>query len=197
MPDSADGVCHSVHHSAEEISCKNYPEACHSGIDYFRISRKDSHELLAEEKEETAKRERENAVVDKIIESAEMDIPELMIKSEARTAVNNFAQQLRSQGMSIEQYMQYTGQTEDDLIEAQKPQTLKSIQSRLVLEAVVKAEGIEAAEEDVEAEIARMAEQYKMEAEKIRSLMGEEQIAQMKEDLAVQKALDFVRDQSK
>ncbi|MBQ9387272.1 MAG: trigger factor [Lachnospiraceae bacterium] len=157
----------------------------------------DIRKKLTEEKEETAKRERENAVVDKIIESAEMDIPELMIKSEAKTAVNNFAQQLRSQGMSIEQYMQYTGQTEDDLIEAQKPQTLKSIQSRLVLEAVVKAENIEASEEDVEAEIARMAEQYKMEAEKIRSIMGDEQIAQMKEDLAVQKALDFVRDQSK
>lgn len=157
----------------------------------------DIKKKLSEKKEEEAKIAKENALLDKAVENAEMDIPELMIKSEARNSVNDFAQRLQSQGLSIEQYMQYTGQSEEDLINAQKEVAEKNIKGRLVLEAIAKAENIEITDDDVTEELQKMADQYKMELEKIRSWMGDEQIETMKSDLATKKALDILYNESK
>ena len=106
--------------------------------------------------------------------------------------VNDYARRMQSQGLSLDQYMQYTGMTMDKLKEQMRPQAVKRIETRLVLEAVAKAENIQISDEKVDAEIAKMAEAYKMEADKIKGFMGEAEIASMKEDLAVQEAVDFL-----
>ena len=159
--------------------------------------KEDIKKKLSEQKEKQAKTNKENAILEKIVEGSKMDVPELMIKSEAKSAVERFARQMQAQGLTIEQYMQYTGQSEQDLIDSQMEPQKKAIMSRLVLEAIVKAEGIEATEDDVAEEIKKMAEQYQMEADKVRELLGEEQINIMKEDLAVNKAVDFIYNAAK
>ena len=131
-------------------------------------------------KQKEAATENENHVVDKVVENATMDIPEPMIDSQVNNMVNDYARRMQSQGLSLEQYMQFTGMTIDTLKEQMKPQAVKRIQTRLVLEAIVKAENITVSDEAVEKEIADMAESYKME------------VAQIKEDLAVQEAVDFL-----
>src|SRR5699024_7846405 len=114
-------------------------------------------------KADAAKAKKEDAVIEKIIEGAKMEIPDAMVKTQAEQMVDEFAQRLQMQGLSMDQYMQFTGSTVDALVEQSKPQALKRIQSRLVLEAVAAAEKLEATDEELEAEYARMAEQYKME----------------------------------
>ena len=106
--------------------------------------------------------------------------------------LEDFAQRLQSQGLSVEQYFQYTGVTAEKIIEDMKPQAVKNIQSRLVLEAIVKAENIEVSDEEFEAELNKMAEQYKMEIEKIKEFMGEYESKQIREDIAIQKAVDVI-----
>ena len=143
-------------------------------------------------KQKEAATENENHVVDKVVENATMDIPEPMIESQVNNMVNDYARRMQSQGLSLEQYMQFTGMTIDTLKEQMKPQAVKRIQTRLVLEAIVKAENITVSDEAVEKEIADMAESYKMEVAQIKEDMGENGIEQMKEDLAVQEAVDFL-----
>ncbi|WP_373266572.1 trigger factor [Hungatella hathewayi] len=143
-------------------------------------------------KQKEAATENENHVVDKVVENAAMDIPEPMIDSQVNNMVNDYARRMQSQGLSLEQYMQFTGMTIDTLKEQMKPQAVKRIQTRLVLEAIVKAENITVSDEAVEKEIADMAESYKMEVAQIKEYMGENGIEQMKEDLAVQEAVDFL-----
>ena len=143
-------------------------------------------------KQKEAATENENHVVDKVVENATMDIPELMIESQVNNMVNDYARRMQSQGLSLEQYMQFTGMTIETLKEQMKPQAVKRIQTRLVLEAIVKAENITVSDEAVEKEIADMAESYKMEVAQIKEYMGENGIEQMKEDLAVQEAVDFL-----
>ena len=143
-------------------------------------------------KQKEAATENENHVVDKVVENATMDIPEPMIESQVNNMVNDYARRMQSQGLSLEQYMQFTGMTIDTLKEQMKPQAVKRIQTRLVLEAIVKAENITVSDEAVEKEIADMAESYKMEVAQIKEYMGENGIEQMKEDLAVQEAVDFL-----
>ena len=143
-------------------------------------------------KQKEAATENENHVVDKVVENATMDIPEPMIDSQVNNMVNDYARRMQSQGLSLEQYMQFTGMTIDTLKEQMKPQAVKRIQTRLVLEAIVKAENITVSDEAVETEIADMAESYKMEVAQIKEYMGENGIEQMKEDLAVQEAVDFL-----
>lgn len=143
-------------------------------------------------KQKEAATENENHVVDKAVENATMDIPEPMIDSQVNNMVNDYARRMQSQGLSLEQYMQFTGMTIDTLKEQMKPQAVKRIQTRLVLEAIVKAENITVSDEAVEKEIADMAESYKMEVAQIKEYMGENGIEQMKEDLAVQEAVDFL-----
>lgn len=115
-----------------------------------------------------------------------------MIDEQVREMINDYARRMQSQGISLEQYMQFTGMTIEKLQEQSRPQAEKRIRTRLVLEAVVAAENIQVSDEAVDAEIAKMAETYKMEADKVRSIMGEAGIAQMKEDMAVQEAVDFL-----
>ena len=152
---------------------------------------------LTEKKEAEAKTAKENAVIDKVIENAQMDIPEAMIDTQCRQMMDDFARRMQSQGLSMEQYFQFTGQSMDKMMEDMKPQALKRIQTRLVLEKVVEAENIEASEDEINEEISKMAEMYKMEADKVRELLGEQGLGQMKEDLAVQKAVTLLADAAK
>lgn len=159
--------------------------------------RENTREKIAERKAEAAKSAKEEAVIDAIIEDATMEIPDAMLETQQRQMVEDFAQRLQSQGLTMEQYMQFTGTNPQMLLEQIKPQALRRIQSRLVLEAVVAAEKIEASEEDFEAEVAKMAEGYKMEADKVRELLGEGGKKQVMEDICVNKAVEFVVENAK
>ena len=152
---------------------------------------------LTEKKEAEAKTAKENAVIDKVIENAQMDIPEAMIDTQCRQMMDDFGRRMQSQGLSMEQYFQFTGQSMDKMMEDMKPQALKRIQTRLVLEKVVETENIEASEDEINEEISKMAEMYKMEADKVRELLGEQGLGQMKEYLAVQKAVTMLADAAK
>lgn len=152
----------------------------------------DLKDKLLLKKQKDAATENENNVVKKVVENAQMDIPEPMIDSQVSNMVNDYARRMQSQGLSLEQYMQFTGMTLDALKEQMRPQAEERIRTRLVLEAVVKAEDIKVGDEAVEEEITKMAEAYKMEAAQVKEAMGETGIGQMKEDLAVQEAVDFL-----
>lgn len=152
---------------------------------------------LTEQKEKAAKTAKEDALVEKAVEGATMDIPDLMIESQARSMVQDFAQRLQQQGLSMDQYMQYTGSTVEKMIEESKEQAKKRIENRLVLEAVAAAEGLTASEEDVEKEIEDLAKSYGMEVDQIKPYVTEDQKEQMRENIAVQKALDLMYEQSK
>ena len=152
---------------------------------------------LVERKENEAKRAKEDAAVDKAIENAQMDIPEAMLKTQCRQMLDDFSRRMQSQGLSMEQYFQFTGMTADKMMEDMKPQALKRIQTRLVLEKVAEVENIQPTEEEVNEEIAKMAEAYKMEADKLKELLGERELEQMKKDMAVQKAVTVIADAAK
>lgn len=153
-------------------------------------------ETLEKRKADSAKAKKENDVLEKIIEASEMEIPDLMVTTQAENLVDEYAQRMQSQGISMEMYMQYTGMNRQMMLDQMKPQALNRIQARLVLEAIAKAENIEIGEEETEKELNAMAEAYKMEVEKIKEIMGETGIAQMKEDLAIQKAADLIVEQA-
>lgn len=189
--------------TVKEIKYKELPELNDdfaqdvSEFDTLDEYKEDIRKTIAERKEKAAKTDKENEVLDKIIEDAKMDIHEKMIETQTKNMVDEFTQRVQSQGISIEQYMQFSGMTVDTLLEQMRPQAEKRIKTRLVLEAVVKAEGIEATEEDVEKELAEMASGYQTEADKLKELIGESEMEQLKEDIAVQKALDFVVEKAK
>ena len=126
-----------------------------------------------------------------------MDIPDAMVEYQTQQMLDDFGRRMQSQGLSLEQYFQFTGMTEADYKEQMKPRALQNIQSRLVLEAVVKAENIETSEEKLDEEIAKMAEAYKMEADKLKSYMTDSDKDQMKQDLAVQAAVDLLVSEAK
>ena len=163
-----------------------------SDFDTLDEYKADIKDRLFKEKEEEAKKVKEDAVIEKIIEGAQMEIPDAMIDFQAEQFMDDFAQRLRMQGLSIEQYFQMTGMTEEGYKEQMKPRALKNIQSRLVLEAVAQEEKVEVTEEDLEAEMAKMAEMYGMELEKIKELMNDERKDEMRKDIAIQKAIDLV-----
>lgn len=146
---------------------------------------------LEEKKAEEAKSAKEDAVVDAIIANAEMEIPEAMIATQQRQMVEEFAQRLAMQGLSMEQYSQFTGVTAEAMMEQVKPQAEKRIQARLVLEAIAAAEKIEVSEKEYEEELKKMADAYKMEVEQIKEILDEERAAEMKKDMAIQKAVEF------
>ena len=152
----------------------------------------DIEKNLRERKEGVAKREREDKAVDAVIANAQMDIPEAMIQNQIQQLMNDFVQRMQAQGLSIDQYYQFTGLDQAKIQEQMRPQALKRIQSRLVLEKVAEVENIQISDEKFEEELKTMADMYKMEADKVRSIMGEAGIAQMKEDMAVQEAVDFL-----
>lgn len=149
---------------------------------------------LLKDKEEDAKKVKEDAVIEKIIEGAQMEIPEAMVDFQTEQLMEDFGQRMQAQGLSLEQYFQFSGMTEEKYREQMRPSAMKNIQSRLVLEAVAKAENLEASQEDVDAEMQKMADMYKMEVEKVKELFGEYQLEEMKKDLAIRKAIELVRD---
>ena len=184
--------------TVKEIKRKELPELNDefagevSEFETLEEYKNDVKSKLSLKKQKDAATENENHVVDKVVENAQMDIPEPMIDSQVNNMVNDYARRMQSQGLSLEQYMQFTGMTIETLKEQMKPQAVKRIQTRLVLEAIVKAENITVSDEAVEKEIADMAESYKMEVAQIKEYVGENGIEQMKEDLAVQEAVDFL-----
>ena len=128
---------------------------------------------IKERKERTGKEKKENQAVDQAIENAQMDIPEAMIEFQVRQMADDFARRIQQQGLTVEQYFQFTGMTAEKMMEEMRPQAEKSIKTRLVLEAIVKAENIEVSDERVEEELTKMAEAYQMEVEKLKEFMGE------------------------
>ena len=165
-----------------------------SEFDTLAEYKEDVKKKLTEKKEKEARTAKENAAVDKAIENAQKDIPELMTKTECRQMMDDFSRRMQQQGLSMEQYFQFTGQSMDKMMEDMKPQALKRIQTRLVLEKVAEAENIQPSEEEITEEIQKMADAYKMEADKIREAIGESGLEQMKKDMAVQKAVTVIAD---
>ena len=159
--------------------------------------KKDVEEKLKKSKEAEAKRAKEDEAVAKLVEDSKMDIPEAMIDMQVNNMINDFAQNMAQQGLSLQQYMQFTNQTMDDFKEQVRPDALKRIQSSLVLEAVAKAEKIEAEDKDVEDRINDMAKMYGMEADKLKEYMQENETKQLKEDIKIQKALDLIMSSAK
>ncbi|MBU9728531.1 trigger factor [Diplocloster modestus] len=184
--------------TVKEIKVKELPEADDdfaqdvSEFDTLDEYKADIKAKLQEKKEKDAKTAKEDAVIDKIVENASMEIPDAMIDTQTRQMVEDFARRIQMQGLSMEQYMQFTGSTPDQMLEQMKPQALKRIQTRLVLEAITEAEKIEATEEELQKEIEKMAEMYKMEADKLKEALSDYERTSMMKDIAVQKAVDFV-----
>ena len=189
--------------TVKEIKEKQLPElddefaAEVSEFDTLAEYKEDVKKNLTEKREKDVKNAKEDAVVDAIIENATMDIPEAMIETQQRQMIQEFAQNIQMQGLSIDQYFQFTGLTPEAMMEQVKPQAEKRIKSRLVLEAVAKAENITVSDEDFDKEVEKMAEMYQMEAGKVKESIGEEGKKQMMEDLAVQKAAEFVVNEAK
>lgn len=152
---------------------------------------------LEEKKSKEAKTEKENTVIDKIIENATMDIPDAMLQTQVRQMAEEFAQRLSYQGLKLEQYFQFTGLNQDTFLAQMQPQATKRIESRLVLEAIAKAEAIEVSEDELKKEVENMAAAYQMEADKLMEMIGDREKEQMKQDIAVQKAVDLVVEAAK
>ena len=149
---------------------------------------------IKDRKIEEAKTKKEDQAVEKAIENAEMDIPQPMIDLQVKQMADDFAMRIQQQGLSLEQYFQFTGMTAEKMMEELQPQAEKRIKTRLVLEAVAKAEDIQVTEERLDEELAKMAEQYQMEVEKLKELIGDQEKEQMKEAIAVQDAVTFLAD---
>lgn len=163
-----------------------------SEFDTLAEYKEDVKKKLAERKAENAKRTQEEEAIQKIVEMSQMEIPDAMVNTQAGSLVDDFANRISQQGLSLEQYAQLTGTTVEQMLEQMKPEALKRIQSSLVLEAIAEKEDIQVSEEDVEAEIGRMAEMYGMEADKMKEWMGDSERESIKKDLAVQKAVELV-----
>ena len=168
-----------------------------SEFDTLAEYKEDIKKNLLEKKEKEAKTVKEDAVVDKIIKSSTMEIPDAMVDSQTRQMAEEYAQRLQMQGLSLEQYFKFTGMNANSFMETLKPQALKRIQCRLVLEAIAKAENIAVSDEELDKEFDVMAQSYRMEKDKLIELVGEKEKEQIKMDVAVQKAVDLVRDAAK
>ncbi len=178
----------------KEIKQKELPELDDefasevSEFDTLAEYKEDLKKKLTETKVKNAADAKEEAVVDAVIANAQMEIPDAMLETQQRQMIEEFAQNIQQQGLSFEQYLQFTGMSTDKFMDQVKPQAEKRIKSRLVLEAIVKAENIVPTDEDYDAEIKEMAAMYKMEADKVKEMMGEEGKKQMMTDIAVKKA---------
>ena len=184
--------------TVKEIKVKELPELNDefasevSEFDTLDEYKKDVEKKLAEKKEIEANSKNEDAVVAKVVENATMEISDKMIDAQAENMVQDMARRMQSQGLSLDMYLKYTGMTVEQMKEQARPDAEKRIRTRLVLEAVAKAENIQISDEKVDEEVAKMAEAYKMEVEKLKSYMSESDVKQMKEDLAVQQAVDLL-----
>ena len=169
-----------------------------SEYDTFEEYKKSVEDHLKEKKADEAKTKKEDAVIAAIIEDAKMDIPEAMLKTEQRSIVRDFSERLQMQGMNIDQYYMYTGTNEEQMMEQVKEQAERRIKTRLVCEAVVDAEKIEVSEEELDAELKKLADQYGLELDKVKNeFMDEERIKEFKKDIAIQKAITFVTESAK
>ena len=181
-----------------EIKVKELPEADDefakdvSEFDTMAEYKEDIKKHLLEEKEADAKRNKERAAVAKAVENAQMDIPEAMINEQIRRMTDDFTRRIESQGITMEQYMQFTGMDTKKLADQMRPEALKRIQNSLVLEEIAKAENIQISDEKLDEEIGKLAANYKMEAAKLKELMGDYEKEQMRNDLAVQAAVELV-----
>ena len=184
--------------TVHEIKAKELPEiddefaAEVSEFDTLEEYKADVKAKIKEQKAADGKRNQEDQAVEQAVKNAEYEIPQPMIDTQTTQMVEDFAQRIQSQGITLEQYFQFTGLTAEKMMEDMKPQAIKRIETRLVLEAIAKAENIEITDEKVDEELAKMAESYNMEVEKLKEFMGENEKKQMKEDLAVQEAIDFL-----
>ena len=159
--------------------------------------KEDVKKNLEEKKMKEAKENKEREAVEAVVDLSEMDIPEAMVETQQRQMVDEFAQRITMQGLSMEQYFQFTGTSYQQMLENVKPQAEKRIQSRLVLEAIAEAEKIEVTDEDFEKEIETMAEVYQMDAAKVKEMLGEKEMKNIRQDLAVKKAAEFVVENAK
>ena len=181
-----------------EIKAKELPELDDefaqdvSEFDTLAEYKEDLKKRLQEQKEVEAKKTKEDEAIQKIIDKSKMDIPEAMLTTQCESMVDEFAQRIAQSGLSLEQYLQFSGMTMDALMDQVKPEAMKRIQSSLVLEAIAKDQNIEVSDEDVDAEIEKMAAAYGMEADKLKEYMVESEKKSMKADLAITKAVDFV-----
>ena len=182
----------------KELKTKELPEIDDefasevSEFDTLEEYKKEVADKLKERLEADAKRKKEDEAVNKAVENASMEIPEAMIKTQASNMVNEFAQRMQGQGLTMEQYMQFTGTTREQMMEQMMDQAKKRIQVRLTLEAVAKAEDIQVSDEELDKEVEEMAKAYQMEAEQLKKFLGDAEKEQMKTDLAVQKAVDLL-----
>lgn len=165
-----------------------------SEFDTLDEYKEDIKNTLKAKKEKAAKNTKEGLVIDKIIENATMEIPEPMVETTKEQMMNEFAQQISYQGLSIEQYFQFTGMTKEKFMETATPEAERRIKSRLVLEAIAKAEDIQVSDADLEEELKKMAEMYQMDVEQLTGLVGDSEKEAIKKDIAVQKAVDLVTD---
>jgi len=181
-----------------EIKVKELPEADDdfakdiSEFDTLDEYKDNIKKDLTEKKEKDAKSARETAAIEKAVENAEMEVPDPMVAEQVKQMAEDFSRRIQSQGLTIEQYFQFTGMTAEKFMEQMKPEALKRIQNSLVLEAVAKAEDIQASDEKLEEEIVKMAQTYKMEVDKLKELMGDNEINQLKQDLAIQEAVALI-----
>ncbi len=189
--------------TVKEIKKKELPELNDefasevSEFETLEEYKNDIRTKLADRKQKAATTENENRVVEKVVENAQMDIPDPMVDNEVMNMLQDTARRMQSQGLSLDQYLQYTGQTVDTMKEQMKPQAIRRIQTRLVLEAVAAAENITISDEKLEEELKKMADSYQMEVEKLKEYMGEFEKEQMKKDLAVQEAVDLLVSEAK
>ena len=184
------------------IKAKELPEADDefasevSECETMEAYRAEVKQNIKARKESEGKAKKEDQAVEQAIENAEMDIPQPMIDLQVRQMADDFARRIQQQGLTVEQYFQFTGLTQEKMMEEFEPQAVKRIKTRLVLEAIVKAENIEVSDERLDEEIQKMADAYQMEFDKLKEYMGEAEAAQMKEDIAVQEAVTLITDAS-
>ena len=186
--------------TVHEIKAKELPELDDefasevSEFDTLEELKADIKAKIKDQKVTEGKKAQEDQAIEAIIAASEMNIPEAMVKTEARQMVESFAQRIQQQGLTFDQYMQFTGMTVDKMLEEMMPQAEKRIQTRLVLEAIVDAENITISDEKLDEEVAKMAEMYSMKAEELKSYMGEGEKEQMKKDIAIEEAVKVITD---
>lgn len=163
-----------------------------SEFDTLEEYKADIKKNLEEKKADAAKQAKEDAALEAAVANASMEIPDAMVDGQVSQMINDFTARIQSQGLTMEQYMQFTGMTPATLRQEMKPQALKRIQSRLVLEKIAEAEDIQIADEKLDEEITKMAEMYKMEVEKLKEVLGDAEKEQMKKDMAVQEAITLI-----
>ena len=168
-----------------------------SDFDTLDEYKADIRKKLQEKKEQDAKVENENNVIEKVVENAQMELPQPMVDTQAREMVENYARRLQSQGLNINDYMKYTGMTPEKLMEQMRPEAEKRIKTRLVLEKVVEVENVEVSDEKLDEQINEIAASYKLEGDKLKEMMGEREKEQIREDLKVQAAIDLLVEQAK